>query len=104
MYANLSELPDALFCVGTADHLLDDTLSWRIDGKQLAMTVSLLSTPEYPTLSLCFLRISWSYFLLSVIAGLREFSLDKLTRRGRTSEKLLHCLEQGKLPPNNHCG
>ena len=33
MYANLSGLPDALFCVGTADHLLDDTLfmanRWR---------------------------------------------------------------------------
>ena len=55
--------------------------SWRIDGKQQAMTVSLLSTPEYPTLSLCSLRISWSYFLRSVIAGLREFSLNKLTRR-----------------------
>ena len=39
---------DALFCVGTADHLLDDTFSWRIDGKQQAMTVSLLSSPESP--------------------------------------------------------
>ena len=55
--------------------------SWRIDGERQAMTVSLLSFPELPTLSLCSLRSSWSYSLRSVIAGLREFSANKLARR-----------------------
>ncbi|MGB0762871.1 MAG: alpha/beta hydrolase, partial [Acidimicrobiales bacterium] len=43
MYANLSELPDALFCVGTADHLLDDTLfmanRWKAAGNDCELIV-----------------------------------------------------------------
>ena len=43
MYASLSELPDALFCVGTADHLLDDTLfmanRWRAAGNDCELIV-----------------------------------------------------------------
>jgi acetyl esterase/lipase len=43
MYADLTGLPDALFCVGTADHLLDDTLfmanRWKAAGNNCEMNV-----------------------------------------------------------------
>tara|TARA_X000000368_G_scaffold61229_1_gene43161 strand:- start:9952 stop:10911 length:960 start_codon:yes stop_codon:yes gene_type:complete len=43
MYADLTGLPDALFCVGTADHLLDDTLfmanRWKASGNDCELLV-----------------------------------------------------------------
>lgn len=43
MYANLTGLPDAYFCVGSADHLLDDTLfmanRWRASGNNCEVDV-----------------------------------------------------------------
>ena len=43
MYANLKGLPDAYFCVGSADHLLDDTLfmanRWRASGNNCEVDV-----------------------------------------------------------------
>ena len=43
LYADLSGLPPALFCVGTNDHLLDDTLfmaaRWEVAGNQSELLV-----------------------------------------------------------------
>ena len=43
MYADLTDLPDALFCVGAADHLLDDTLfmanRWKAAGNNCELNV-----------------------------------------------------------------